>query len=34
MMFTKEDNQILDRILQARWTCRSFGDEIHWPEDC
>ena len=27
-MFTKEDNQVLDRILQARWTCRSFSGEI------
>ena len=32
-MFTKEDNQVLDRILQARWTCRSFGDEIPDKEE-
>ena len=32
-MFTKEDNQVLDRILQARWTCRSFSDEIPEKEE-
>ena len=32
-MFTKEDNQVFNRILQARWTCRSFTDEVPARED-
>lgn len=32
-MFTKEDNQVLDKILEERWTCRSFTDEIPSKED-
>ena len=27
-MFTKEDNEVLDRILEARKTCRAFSDEM------
>ena len=27
-MFTKEDNQVLDRILNARKTCRAFADNV------
>ena len=27
-MFTKEDNEVLDRILEARKTCRTFSDEM------
>lgn len=27
-MFSKEDNQVLDRILNARKTCRAFTDEV------
>ena len=32
-MFTKEDNQILDRILNARKTCRAFSGEIPTDEE-
>ena len=27
-MFTKEDNQVLDRILNARKTCRAFAENV------
>lgn len=27
-MFTKEDSLLFDRILDARWTCRSFEDTV------
>jgi len=27
-MFTKEDNEVLDRILKARKTCRAFSGEM------
>ena len=32
-MFTKEDNLVLDKILNARWTCRSFNGEVPAKED-
>lgn len=28
MLFTKKDSLLFDRILDARWTCRSFEDTI------
>ncbi len=28
MLFTKEDSLLLDRILDARWTCRNFEDTV------
>lgn len=32
-MFTKEDAAVLDRILEARWTCRAFTDEVPTKEE-
>jgi len=32
-MFTEKDNLVLDNILKARWTCRSFNDEVPPKED-
>lgn len=32
-MFTKEDNLVLDKILNARWTCRGFNGEVPAKED-
>ena len=32
-MFTKEDAAILDKVLETRWTCRFFTDEVPSKED-
>lgn len=32
-MFTQDDNLVIDRLLQARWTCRSFTDRVPARED-
>ena len=32
-MFTKEDNQVLDRILNARKTCRAFAENVPNDDD-
>lgn len=32
-MFTRQDSQVLDRILQARHICRSFSSQIPSKED-
>lgn len=32
-MFTREDNVTLDRILNARWTCRGFDGEVPSREE-
>ena len=32
-MFTKDDNKVFDEIIKARWTCRSFTDEVPTKEE-
>ena len=32
-MFTNEDNQLFDRILEERFTCRRFSDRVPSKED-
>lgn len=32
-MFSKEENQVLDKILEARCTCRNFSDQVPAKED-